>query len=816
MATPISSIDPTADDLILLQSVAASLGAPISRFLEEFLGPRIIDDPPSARPQTEYTKEQFSLFLKAAATLKIPIWLFLGKISIFTSTCTDDSTATSSATLGSSSPEPAQSNADLIQFLNIQRDDVIHPASASSIEPLVNTHSSTSISEQGGGTHQVPSFSHSSTDLQPHLNSFTDFPGLFPSIEPDLDPAGIEGRGGIDEAQWNETSNIDIGFGDENLIDELEFGSGAGDPLISFDDLCPQNSSEAMGLPLASPQNVLGVDDAVEIPSDVFMMNTFAESGASLLGSLSKVIDYNNMAIAASSSNSDLNDWQMVLPSCVTNNIFEFPLAEIARSSEFQLFSTMNDFLVDPIPEDEHSILAEAVEKSKSSQRKSKTSKGAAVAGPKTKRIEKSKAPAPTDMALRPKRGVRSKIACMRCKFNKNKCIPNPYDPSRPCLDCEGASYTMTTLPCTYHAITDCILFRTTKLEPRHQFWLGITNQPRKSDTSDDWVRFDFANSNAYPPLDLVQSWRPTAHKTIEISQGYGRSLALQICKYEPQGPQDMDNAVLPHPYCVLDLAETEKAISAFAAETFQQYYEAKVNQADSISLYAFKLAYRMQASSRLLRNCLKMWTYARYMEGGWTLSGLDLLGLASNSDGKARLSDAFIIDFQIDEIFVRQLLQPSKTAILEELQKKILGRERKSWLVIFLACFIILSSVELLIKQQQRTIHRRNPNRNYLNTSLVRDLFNSSKIILSYFHYRKPGDNPFAQDWYSGKFAEKFRKSADLDDEQFQVIRYIATEARKRLPEFIELTKSNRYTEDCWFTGQLFLSDWHPPNIAS
>ncbi|KAF3188089.1 hypothetical protein TWF225_003864 [Orbilia oligospora] len=810
MATPLSSIDPTADDLILLQSVAASLGVPISRFLEEFLGPQIIDDPPSTRSQTEYTKEQFSLFLKAAATLKIPIWLFLGKISIFTSTCTDDSTATSSATLGSSSPEPAQSNADLLQFSNIQRDDVIHPASASGVEPLMNTHGSISTSGQGGSTNQVPSFSHSSTDLQPHLNSFTDFPGLFPSIESDLDLAGIEGRGGIGEAHWNETSSIDIGFGGENLIDE--FGGGAGDPLVAFDDLPPQNSSEAMGLPLSSPQTVLGIDNPVEIPSEVFMMNTFAESGASLLGNLSQVIDYNSMA--ASSSNSDLVDWQMVLPSCVTNNIF--PLAEIAQSLEFQLLSTMNDFLVDPIPEDEHSILAEAVEKSKSSQRKSKTSKAAAVAGPKAKRIEKAKASAPTDMALRPKRGVRSKIACMRCKFNKNKCIPNPYDPSRPCLDCEGASYTMTTLPCTYHAITDCILFRTTKLEPRHQFWLGLTNQPRKSDTSDDWVRFDFADSNAYPPLDLVQSWRPTAHKIIEISQGYGRSLALQICKYEPQGPQDMDNTILPHPYCVVDLAETERAISAFAAETFQQYYEAKVNQADSISLYAFKLAYRMQASSRLLRNCLKMWTYARYMEGGWTLSGSDLLGLASNSDGKARLSDAFIIDFQIDEIFVRQLLQPSKTAILEELQKKILGRERKSWLVIFLACFIILSSVELLIKQQQRTVYRRNPNRNYLNTSLVRDLFNSSKIILSYFHYRKPGDNPFAQDWYSGKFAEKFRKSADLDDEQFQVIRYIATEARKRLPDFIELSKSNRYTDDCWFTGQLFLSDWNPPNIAS
>ncbi|KAF3240208.1 hypothetical protein TWF192_009531 [Orbilia oligospora] len=794
MATPLSSIDPTADDLILLQSVAASLGVPISRFLEEFLGPRNRDDLPSARPQPEYTKEQFSIFLEAAATLKIPIWLFLGKVSIFGGTCTDDSTATSSATLGSSSPDPVRSNTDLLQFSDIQHDDGIHPVSASIVETLVNTHGSTSTSGQGGGTHQVPSFSHSSTDLQPHLNSFTDFPDLFPSIESDLDLAGIEGRRGIDEARWNETSNIDIGFGDENLIDE--FGRGAGDPLVSFNDHRPQNSSEAMGLTLSSPQNVLGVDDTVEIPSDVFMMNTFAESGASLLGNLSQVVDYNSMA--ASSSNSDPINWQMLLPSCVTNNIF--PLAEIAQSSEFQLLSTMNDFLVDPIPEDEHSILAEAVEKSKSSQRKSKTSKAAAIAGLKVKRIEKAKTPAPTGTALRPKRG----------------CIPNPYDSSRPCLDCEGASYTMTNLPCTYHAITDCTLFRTTKLEPRHKFWLGLTNQPRKSDTSDDWVRFDFADSNAYPPLDLVQSWRPTTHKTIEISQGYGRSLALQICKYEPQGPQDMDNTILPHPYCVVDLAETERAISTFAAETFQQYYEAKVNQADSISLYAFKLAYRMQASSRLLRNCLKMWTYARYMEGGWTLSGSDLLGLASNNDGKARLSDAFIIDFQIDEIFVRQLLQPSKTAILEELQKKILGRERKSWLAIFLACFIILSSVELLIKQQQRTIHRRNPNRNYLNTSLVRDLFNSSKIILSHFHYRKPGDNPFAQDWYSGKFAEKFRKSADLDDEQFQVIRYIATEARKRLPEFIELTKSNRYTEDCWFTGQLFLSDWHPPNIAS
>ncbi|KAK6515143.1 hypothetical protein TWF506_007488 [Arthrobotrys conoides] len=822
MATPISSIEPTADDLILLQSVAASLGIPISLFLEKFLGPQIIDDSPSVTSQTEYTKEQFSLFLKAAAILKIPIWKFLGILSVFTSI--HGSTATSSATLGSSSPETAQSNTDtdfqspelerssepLIQHSNIRDNDAIDPALAPSVEALASTHDSNSGE---GSVDQAPNFSHRSEDFQPHLTSFTEFPDLFSCVESGLGLVGTEesGAGGTNEAQWNEASNIDIGFGDESLIGDFSDGAVAGDSLLPFDDLPLQSPSEAMGLPLSSPYDVVGTDDAVNIPLDTFMMNTFAESSTSLLGNSPQRIGYDNRA--ASSFSNDLIDWEMLLPSCVTNSIF--PPAVVAQSSESQLLSTINDFLADPISEDAHSILAEAVEKSKSGQRKNKSSKVVAVAGPKAKRIEKAKA-LPTDLVLRPKRAARTKIACMRCKFNRNKCIPNPYDPSRPCLDCEGASYKMTNLPCIYHVITDCILFRTTKLEPRHQFWLGLTSQPRKSDTSDDWVRFDFADSNTYPPLELVRSWRPTALRTIEISQGYGKSLALQIGKYEYQGSQDTRDIALPHPYCVVDLAEAEKAISRFAAETFQQYYEAKVNQADSISLYAFKLAYRMQPVSRLLRNCLKMWTYARYMEGGWTLSGADLLGLASNSNGQARLSDAFIIDFQIDEIFVRQLLQPSRKSILEELQKKILKREPKSWLVVFLTCYIILSSIELLIKQQQRTIHRRNPNRNYLATSLVRDLFNSSKIILSYFHYRKPGDNPFAQDWYSGAFAEKFRKSADLDDEQFQVIRYIATEARKRLPEFIELSKSDRYTDDCWFTGQLFLSDWQPPNVAS
>ncbi|KAK6337270.1 hypothetical protein TWF730_002676 [Orbilia blumenaviensis] len=807
MAAPISSIEPTADDLILLQSVATSLGIPISRLLEKFLGPQIIDDPPPAYPQTEYTKEQFSIFLKAAATLKVPIWQFLGVVSIFTST--DGSTATSSVTLGSSSPETAQFDTDanseslerpgepLVQLSDLQNDAIVHPASASSIEPLAGTHGN---SDGQGNVDQALGISHNSEDFQPDFNEFTQFHDLFSHVESDLDPADI-GRGSRNnQTQWRETSNINTSFGNGDSIDEFGDGAGSGDG----DTLAP----EAMDLPLSSSHIAIEVENAANMPLDMFMVDTFAESGRFALGSSPQVGGYNDGAVSPFVN--DLIDWEMLLPSCITDNIFS-----PAIITQSQLLPSTNDFLANPIPEAGLSILTEAVNKAKSGQRKVKSSKAAAIAGPKTQRINKAKALS-NDKAHHPKQATRTKVSCMRCRFNKKQCIRNPYDPSRPCLDCEGASYRMTNLPCTYHVITDCILFRTTKLEPRHQFWLSLTKQPRKSDTSDDWVRFDFADLNSYPPLDLVRSWRPAALKTIEISQGYGKPLALKVCKYEPLEPHDTNNIAIPHPYCVEDLAETEKAISSFAAETFQHYYEAKVNQTDSISLYVFKLAYRMQAASRLLRNCLKMWTYSRYMEGGWTLSGSDLLGLASNSNGKARLSDAFIIDFQIDEMFVRQLLQPSTKALLEELQKKMPGREPKSWLVVFLACFIILSSIELLIKHQQRTVYRRNPNRNYLATSLVRDLFNSSKIILSYFHYRKPSDNPFMHDWHSGKFAEKFRNSVDLDDEQFLVIRYIVTEARKRLPEFVELYKSDRYTDDCWFTGQLFLSDWQPPNVAS
>ncbi|KAK6526000.1 hypothetical protein TWF281_011041 [Arthrobotrys megalospora] len=426
MAAPMSSIEPTADDLILLQSVAASLGVPISLFLQKFLGPQIIDDPPSVHSQPEYTKEQFSLFLKAAAILKVPIWQFLEIVSVFPST--NCSTATSSATLGSSSPETTQSNVDvnpqsperpcepLIQLPNAPEDDaVIHPTSISSIEPLADTRDST---DGQGGVDQTPGVSHSLEDFQQGLDNFNQFLELSSCMGSGLELASIEKRSRTSEARWNETPYINIGFDNENLILEFDNGAESRDALISFDGISPQNPSETTGL--WSPHNAAGVDDAVNIPLDVFMTNTFAEASTSLTDNSPQIVDCDNGA--ASQFNNSLVNWQMLtlLPSCVANNIFS--PAMITQPPESQPLSTMNDFLADPIPEEARSMLAEAVEKSKSGQRKGKNAKAAAVAGPKANRIEKAKAP-PTDMALRPKRATRTKVACMRCKFNKNKVL---------------------------------------------------------------------------------------------------------------------------------------------------------------------------------------------------------------------------------------------------------------------------------------------------------------------------------------------------------------------------------------------------------
>ena len=99
----------------------------------------------------------------------------------------------------------------------------------------------------------------------------------------------------------------------------------------------------------------------------------------------------------------------------------------------------------------------------------------------------------------------------------------------------------------------------------------------------------------------------------------------------------------------------------------------------------------------------LSLWTASRCIEGGWRFQGPETLGVKEDDKGITSLTDAPIIDGQQSSIIVLSYLNPLRNRILEkmrDLTSDIKSRKRH-WFELFLANFILLHSLECVMKHQ-------------------------------------------------------------------------------------------------------------------
>lgn len=115
----------------------------------------------------------------------------------------------------------------------------------------------------------------------------------------------------------------------------------------------------------------------------------------------------------------------------------------------------------------------------------------------------------------------------------------------------------------------------------------------------------------------------------------------------------------------------------------------------------------------------------------------------------------------------------------------------------------------------------------------LICSIHHGAKVLLAHFHAVR-GQKPFNDILRLGQEAQRVAKSAGLQDFQIEELRSLASLVREQgpfnfsrckkrtsilrlllVPRFTDLVKTDEYEEDHWFTGQLFLPDWKPPNTT-
>src|SRR6202034_126681 len=104
----------------------------------------------------------------------------------------------------------------------------------------------------------------------------------------------------------------------------------------------------------------------------------------------------------------------------------------------------------------------------------------------------------PFNMAARAETArTRNLNACIRCRFQRVRCVPDPDDEHGPCLTCKRIKRpTLSSLPCLRYIITDSLLYRE-QSAPYQLF-------------SKRWQTMDLVD---------ITEWASAETKTIELTQ---------------------------------------------------------------------------------------------------------------------------------------------------------------------------------------------------------------------------------------------------------------------------------------------------------
>ncbi|KAK5449278.1 hypothetical protein LTS15_008820 [Exophiala xenobiotica] len=177
--------------------------------------------------------------------------------------------------------------------------------------------------------------------------------------------------------------------------------------------------------------------------------------------------------------------------------------------------------------------------------------------------------------------------ACIRCRFNKTTCSPDPDDPSGQCLPCRNLRRpTLAGLPCFRYIITDASLYRE-------------QNAPYALFTK-RWSTMEMID------IDL---WQSPETKTITITQDFGgTSYDLQVREFVPL-PGDLleevwtDNGIIKThkipPYAIADMEAAAKAIQGFVDRSMYAYI-AKTAKEDSLLWDTYLMAFRQLGSANV------------------------------------------------------------------------------------------------------------------------------------------------------------------------------------------------------------------------
>ncbi|KAK0634456.1 hypothetical protein B0T17DRAFT_586269 [Bombardia bombarda] len=295
--------------------------------------------------------------------------------------------------------------------------------------------------------------------------------------------------------------------------------------------------------------------------------------------------------------------------------------------------------------------------------------------------------------------------ACVRCRMQRNRCIPDPANPRGPCLTCQSKTVRMSRLPCLRYMVTDSTLFR----------------------TSLDYMSFYKSHPMIgphYGDFHLERYWTGAPSKTLCLGQLGAMNFKVELQEFiPPPDSVDLDLKGRPMyavPWAIADPDAVVLAISDYIDRSITQYIYSYLDDTDSLVWDIFQAAYRASVfptPNRMLQKTLRLWVACRFIESKWRCwadnGRADDPILADNPKDPFYDWDSLppYLDYQIASVIIHRVLSPLRQDVLRELQSTLNTHSPKDWYITFLTSFILLQNYEMQMQFQSQFAARRNAN---------------------------------------------------------------------------------------------------------
>ncbi|KAL7921290.1 hypothetical protein ACQKWADRAFT_296053 [Trichoderma austrokoningii] len=349
--------------------------------------------------------------------------------------------------------------------------------------------------------------------------------------------------------------------------------------------------------------------------------------------------------------------------------------------------------------------------------------------------------------------------ACVRCRMQKIKCVPDSTDVSGDCLGCRTYSKTskktIHRMPCYRGKITDAVLFRSGGLQ--------LTNRWRGTDMKDVGDRVD-----------------PTCIRTIYFTLGIStHPIIVDVTEFRPRegdvvarfwtvpgGEHGVRLRKDLSPFCLADIHKTaayyQKYIEDHALEVFkrertggqwgprdpmERTYRAAMNYYQDLASKPY-VTQTQEKERDFLKVLFHFWFALRHSTGSSWICGDDCLEMKPETRDESyplfgRVSVPRMILAQFDSINTHLLHKYGKK-VLSELEGFMSRGSTTMWYTVYLCLYILLREASWLSEDRYR--HARSnygPSVRYSVPVFVEQLQDGCNNLLQHWHYYNPDGWP-------------------------------------------------------------------------